>query len=58
MLKCGLVDRILPHITADMAAVQFKLLGTLRMAIDGQGKAIDGQGQGKVMLLRRSSVEL
>ena len=40
MLKCGLIDAVLPHIKVDLAAVQFKLLGTLRMIIDGQGGLI------------------
>ena len=40
MLKCGLIDGVLPHLKVDLAAVQFKLLGTLRMIIDGQGEVI------------------
>ena len=40
MLKCGLIDGVLPHLKVDLAAVQFKLLGTLRMIIDGQGELI------------------
>ena len=44
MLKCGLIDAVLPYIKVDLAAVQFKLLGTLRMIIDGQGEAMTASG--------------
>ena len=36
MLKCNLLEKILPHGESDMSAVHFKLLGTLRMVLDGQ----------------------
>lgn len=37
MISHGLVDIILPMLTIDQYPVIFKLLGTLRMVIDGQG---------------------
>ena len=44
MLESGLLDAVLPHITVDFAAVQFKLLGTLRMVLAKQGKYKEGSG--------------
>ena len=38
MLQCGLLERVLQNLHVDFAAVQFKLLATLRMAVDGQGQ--------------------
>ena len=37
MLKCDLIQRLMAHINSEFSSVQFKLLGTLRMVIDGQG---------------------
>lgn len=43
MLKQGVVEAIMPLLEAeaDVQPVIFKLLGTLRMLIDGQGKMSD-----------------
>lgn len=38
MLEEGVTDRIKTLLRSDMPPVQFKLLGTLRMMVDGQGK--------------------
>lgn len=38
MLDDGVTDRIKTLLRSDMPPVQFKLLGTLRMMVDGQGK--------------------
>ena len=37
MLDCDVINRILPHMHSEFSSVQFKLLGTMRMIIDGQG---------------------
>ncbi|KAK2186270.1 hypothetical protein NP493_207g02024 [Ridgeia piscesae] len=50
MLKCGLIDGVLPHLKVDLAAVQFKLLGTLRMIIDGQESAAVTLGTNESLL--------
>lgn len=50
MLKCGLIDGVLPHLKVDLAAVQFKLLGTLRMIIDGQDSAAVTLGTNESLL--------
>ena len=38
MLDSGLLEGVLLYINEDFTAVQFKLLGLLRMLCDGQGK--------------------
>ena len=38
MLEDGVTERIKRLLRSDMPPVQFKLLGTLRMMVDGQGK--------------------
>lgn len=38
MLEDGVTDRIKTLLRSNMPPVQFKLLGTLRMMVDGQGK--------------------
>lgn len=37
MLEDGVTERIKSLLRSDMPPVQFKLLGTLRMMVDGQG---------------------
>lgn len=37
MLEDGVTERIRTLLRSDMPPVQFKLLGTLRMMVDGQG---------------------
>ncbi len=37
MLEDGVAERIRTLLRSDMPPVQFKLLGTLRMMVDGQG---------------------
>lgn len=39
MLEDGVADRIKTLLRSDMPPVQFKLLGTLRMLVDGQGES-------------------
>ena len=38
MLEDGVTERIKTLLRSDMPPVQFKLLGTLRMMVDGQGE--------------------
>lgn len=38
MLEDGVIQRIRSLLRSDMPPVQFKLLGTLRMMVDGQGQ--------------------
>lgn len=38
VIEAGLVDTIIPMLEVHLPPVVFKLLGTLRMTIDGQGK--------------------
>lgn len=38
MLSAGVADVVLKFLQSEMPPVQFKLLGTLRMLIDTQGK--------------------
>jgi len=40
LLQQQLLDKILPFATSPMSVVLFKLLGTLRMAVDGQSEKI------------------
>lgn len=40
MLEEGVAERIQMLLRSEMAPVQFKLLGTLRMLIDGQGREL------------------
>jgi hypothetical protein len=37
LAQTQLVERVLPCINTDVSPVQFKLLATLRMLVDGQG---------------------
>jgi hypothetical protein len=39
MLSAGVSDTVLKFLPSEMPPVQFKLLGTLRMLIDTQGRA-------------------
>lgn len=38
MLSAGVTETVLKFLKSEMPPVQFKLLGTLRMLIDAQGK--------------------
>jgi len=38
LLEQNLLDKVLPYAVSPMSTVVFKLLGTLRMAVDGQSK--------------------
>lgn len=38
MLSAGVAEAVLKFLKSEMPPVQFKLLGTLRMLIDAQGK--------------------
>lgn len=40
MLEDGVTERIKTLLRSDMPPVQFKLLGTLRMMVDGQGELV------------------
>ena len=44
MLEDGVTERIQTLLRSDMPPVQFKLLGTLRMMVDGQGKSLTLRG--------------
>lgn len=39
MLSAGVAEEVLKFLKSEMPPVQFKLLGTLRMLIDAQGKS-------------------
>lgn len=43
MLEDGVTERIKALLRSDMPPVQFKLLGTLRMMVDGHGKQNAGK---------------
>ena len=38
MAQSGILETVMSYIKTDLSPVQFKLLGMLRMLIDGQGK--------------------
>lgn len=44
MLSAGVTEAVLKFLKSEMPPVQFKLLGTLRMLIDAQGKEMLSQG--------------
>ncbi|XP_029687882.1 rap1 GTPase-GDP dissociation stimulator 1-like [Takifugu rubripes] len=52
MLDDGVTDRIKTLLRSDMPPVQFKLLGTLRMMVDGQEEATLILGRDPVLLAR------
>ncbi|XP_055773542.1 rap1 GTPase-GDP dissociation stimulator 1-like isoform X1 [Salvelinus fontinalis] len=52
MLKDGVTERIRTLLRSDMPPVQFKLLGTLRMMVDGQEEAATVLGKDEVLLAR------
>ncbi|XP_042192742.1 rap1 GTPase-GDP dissociation stimulator 1-like [Callorhinchus milii] len=52
MLEEGVVERVQSLLTSDRPPVQFKLLGTLRMLVDGQAEAADLLGQERGLLQR------
>uniref|UniRef100_A0A674NEC6 Si:dkey-191g9.5 n=1 Tax=Takifugu rubripes TaxID=31033 RepID=A0A674NEC6_TAKRU len=52
MLDNGVTDRIKTLLRSDMPPVQFKLLGTLRMMVDGQEEATLILGRDPVLLAR------
>ncbi|XP_036402625.1 rap1 GTPase-GDP dissociation stimulator 1 [Megalops cyprinoides] len=52
MLEDGVVERIRTLLRSDMPPVQFKLLGTLRMMVDGQEEAATVLGKDEVLLAR------
>ncbi|KAL0964416.1 hypothetical protein UPYG_G00323560 [Umbra pygmaea] len=52
MLDDGVTERIRTLLRSDMPPVQFKLLGTLRMMVDGQEKAATVLGKDEVLLAR------
>ncbi|XP_074089122.1 rap1 GTPase-GDP dissociation stimulator 1-like isoform X3 [Macrotis lagotis] len=52
MLEEGVVKRIQMLLRSEMPPVQFKLLGTLRMLIDGQGETAEMLGQDPALLNR------
>uniref|UniRef100_G3VLW0 Rap1 GTPase-GDP dissociation stimulator 1 n=1 Tax=Sarcophilus harrisii TaxID=9305 RepID=G3VLW0_SARHA len=52
MLEEGVAKRIQMLLRSEMPPVQFKLLGTLRMLIDGQVKAAESLGQDPALLNR------
>ncbi|XP_062375596.1 rap1 GTPase-GDP dissociation stimulator 1 [Sardina pilchardus] len=52
MLEDGVTERIQTLLRSDMPPVQFKLLGTLRMMVDGQAKAATVLGKDEGLLKR------
>uniref|UniRef100_A0A668AJB6 Si:dkey-191g9.5 n=1 Tax=Myripristis murdjan TaxID=586833 RepID=A0A668AJB6_9TELE len=52
MLEDGVTERIKTLLRSDMPPVQFKLLGTLRMMVDGQEEAATVLGRDAVLLAR------
>ncbi|XP_034148822.1 rap1 GTPase-GDP dissociation stimulator 1 isoform X2 [Esox lucius] len=52
MLEDGVTERIRTLLRSDMPPVQFKLLGTLRMMVDGQENAATVLGKDEVLLSR------
>ncbi|XP_067091783.1 rap1 GTPase-GDP dissociation stimulator 1-B [Osmerus mordax] len=52
MLEDGVTERIKTLLRSDMPPVQFKLLGTLRMMVDGQEEAATVLGKDEVLLGR------
>ncbi|XP_034040967.1 rap1 GTPase-GDP dissociation stimulator 1 isoform X1 [Thalassophryne amazonica] len=52
MLQDGVTERIKTLMRSDMPPVQFKLLGTLRMMVDGQAEAALVLGQDAALLAR------
>lgn len=46
VVEAGLVDIILPMLEIHQPPVVFKLLGTLRMTVDGQGELVQSGGFG------------
>ncbi|XP_037321785.2 rap1 GTPase-GDP dissociation stimulator 1 [Pungitius pungitius] len=52
MLEDGVTERIKTLLRSDMPPVQFKLLGTLRMMVDGQEEAALALGRDAVLLAR------
>ncbi|XP_071235815.1 rap1 GTPase-GDP dissociation stimulator 1-like isoform X1 [Salvelinus alpinus] len=52
MLEDGVTERIRTLLRSDMPPVQFKLLGTLRMMVDGQEDAAALLGKDEVLLAR------
>nr|XP_006129978.1 rap1 GTPase-GDP dissociation stimulator 1-like [Pelodiscus sinensis] len=52
MLEEGVAERIQMLLRSEMAPVQFKLLGTLRMLIDGQADTAEMLGQDPLLLNR------
>ncbi|XP_051504910.1 rap1 GTPase-GDP dissociation stimulator 1-B isoform X2 [Myxocyprinus asiaticus] len=52
MLEDGVAERIRTLLRSDMPPVQFKLLGTLRMMVDGQEEASSVLGKDEILLAR------
>ncbi|KAM3849637.1 rap1 GTPase-GDP dissociation stimulator 1-like, partial [Diretmus argenteus] len=52
MLEDGVTERIKTLLRSNMPPVQFKLLGTLRMMVDGQEEAASALGRDAVLLAR------
>ncbi|XP_077863593.1 rap1 GTPase-GDP dissociation stimulator 1-B-like [Saccoglossus kowalevskii] len=52
MLKCGVLDTVLSLIRTDMTPVQFKLLATIRMLVDGQASAAVQVGGNRAIVKR------
>jgi hypothetical protein len=52
MINAGVLEKVLKFMSSDAAPVQFKLLGLLRMAVDGQEGAAKKLGTNKQFLER------
>lgn len=53
MLSAGVTETVLKFLKSEMPPVQFKLLGTLRMLIDAQGKRNGFQAAFLAHMLKR-----
>lgn len=53
MLSAGVTETVLKFLKSEMPPVQFKLLGTLRMLIDAQGKRNGFQASFLAHMLKR-----
>lgn len=57
MLEDGVAERIKTLLRSDMPPVQFKLLGTLRMLVDGQGDINMARNMGGHKLWKSSKMD-
>lgn len=58
MLSAGVTETVLKFLKSEMPPVQFKLLGTLRMLIDAQGKEMVSKSRSWCSVLTYVSLAL